>query len=435
MNRSILKITSKIEDIYGDSLFKNSIYLIATNVSGLILGFFFWIVATKYYTPGDVGIISAVLSSILLISMISAIGLPNALIFYLPKYSKDANNIINSCLIVSMLISALLSLIYILKIDTLAPQLKPIFGNVKIVIIFILITVMMTVSSLIVGIFSAGKRSSFRMIKENIFGIFKIFFLILFAGLGVIGIFLSWILALAISMIAGLFLLSKLWRYRPAIVLDPVIKNMASFSIGNYVASIFYNLPRLIFPIMIVNIISAEAAGYFFIAMTIANLLYGIPLAISTSFLAESSDKDKFWNNVNKAIKFNMGILIPGVLSFIIFGEYVLNIFNPKYIESLDTLIILSIASIPFSLVTIFSTIRNAQKLIITPIKINIIVSAITIILSINLMKIWNIEGIAISYLIANTIIAIVIILRMKNPVEFTLNIINGNKKFEKEMS
>jgi len=426
----VSNIILKIKRIYNDSLLKNSIYLMMSNISGLFIGFFFWIVATRYYMPNDVGIISAVLSSIFLISMISSIGLPNALIFYLPRYAKDANKIINSCLIASTIISIILSLIYISKIDIFAPQLKTVFVDMKIIIIFIITTVMMTITSLMGGMFSAGKRSSFRMIKENIFNISKTIFLVLFAGLGIIGIFISWVLGLIISTTVGFFLLYKLWKYTPMATFDPIIKKMASFSIGNYIAGMFYNLPRLAFPIMILNVVSAESAGYFFVAMTVANILYGVPLATSTSFLAESSDKNKFWNNVEKAIKFNMGLLIPGVLLFTIFGEFALNIFNPIYVNSLNTLIILSITSIPLSIVTIFCTIENAQKRIIAPIKINITIAVITFILSINLVKIWNIEGVAISYLVANITLAMIIICRMKNPIEFTLRLLNGHKKY-----
>jgi O-antigen/teichoic acid export membrane protein len=144
------------------------------------------------------------------------------------------------------------------------------------------------------------------MTKENIFGFIKIFPLTLFAGLGTMGIFLSWSVGLVSSMIIGFTLLSKLWKYSPMLTFDPIIKNMTRFSAGNYVSGIFYALPRLILPIMIINLISAESAGYFFIASTMAGLLYGISQSISSSFLAESYDKDKFWNNVNKAIKFNI---------------------------------------------------------------------------------------------------------------------------------
>lgn len=428
-----MTITKKLEilkRIYKDSLLKNSIYLIATNFFGLILGFFFWIIATKYYTPGDIGIISAILSAMSLISMISLVGLPMALMFYLPRYRQDANRIINSCLILGILVTITLSLIFILGLDIWGgPEIKSILNGSNIIIFFITATTMTTISAIMSGAFSASKRSSFNMIKENTFGFVKIVALFILSGFGTIGIFISWSFGLTIAIILGFFLLIKSWKYAPMLTFDPIIKNMASFSIGNYVAGIFYNLPKYMFPILIVNLISAESAGYFFIAATIVGLLYGVPYSIASSFIVESSDKEKFWNNLNKSIKFNIGLLTIGLLSFAIFGKYILNIFNPNYADnSFVTLVILSLASIPLSLIIMFNAVRSVQKRLMTVIMINLVLAILIIIFSIPLMKIWNIEGIAISYLIANTIIASIIVFKMKNPVEFTLRIIKGDK-------
>ncbi len=422
-----LHITSR--KIYEDRILKNSIYLIMTNFSGLALGFFFWMIATRFYTPSDIGTVSAILSSMLLISIISCVGLPMAMTLYLPVNTQNANRIINSCFIVGIIVSMTFSLIFILGINIWAPKLGPIMGNYKLMIVFVITTIMTTMSLFMGSMFTAGKRSSFHMVKENIFSITKILLLILLSGFGIIGILLSWSIGLMIAIMVGFFLLFKLWKYTPMLIFDPIIKNMARFSIESYIAGTFYNIPKFIFPIIIVNMISTESAGYFFIAMTIAGSFYSIPEAVMGPFLAESSDKDKFWNNVYKSIKFDMYILIPGLLLLMIFGKFILNLFNPNYaIHSYNTLIILSAVSIPLSLIAIFNMIRSAQKRVIDVIKIEIAITVITIILSIPFMRIWNIEGIAIAYLIAYTLIAIIIVIRTKNPIEFTLRLIKGEK-------
>lgn len=417
-----------IKRLSKDLLIKNSIYLIMASFFNAIIGFFFWIIAAKYYTQNDIGTISVIISSKSLISMIGLIGCPTALIFYLPR-SKNAEKIINSCIILGILISIILSLIFIAGIRIWTPDLEQTFNNLWTMLIFIIITIMTTISAIMSGAFTAGRRSSFHMFKENIFSIIKIFPLILFAGFGAMGIFLSWGVGATIAVIIGFILLYKLWGYSPSLKFDPIIKDMAKFSIGNYIAGIFYSLPKLIFPIMIMNLISTESAGYFFIAMTVASLLYGIPQSMSNSLLAESSNGENLWKCVNKAILFNLALIIPGILLFFIFGKYVLNLFNPIYAENATTtLIILAIASIPISINSIFTTIRNAQNKVMSTIKVNGLIAGITLISSIYLMRIYGIDGAALSYLIANTIVAIIVIFRMKNPVEFTLKLIKDYK-------
>ncbi len=425
-----ISVNNISKKIYENTIIKNSIFLIMTNLFSLAIGFFFWMIATRLYTPDDVGIISAILSSMSLIAVISSVGLPMALTLYLPANTKDADKIINSSLIVCIIISITISLMFLLGIDIFAPKLKMILRNLELMIVFVMTTTMATVSLLIGGIFVAGKKSSFHMIKENIFGITKTVLLVMMPGLGAIGIFISWSMGLTVAIIIGFILMFKLWRYRPMTTFDPIIKKMAKFSVGNYIAGIFYNLPKFIFPIIIVDTISADSAGYFFIAMTIAGLFYGVPEAIAGPFLADSYNKEKFWINVDSAIRFDMYILIPGLLLLMIFGRSILGVFNPNYaIHSFNTLMILAVTSIPISLITTFNMINNAQKKVVTVIKIDAFVATTTIVLSIILMKAWNIEGIAISYLTANIVASVIIILKTKDPLEFIIRLIKGERR------
>lgn len=413
-------------NIFTDSLLKNSMYLMIAGFSVAIFGFFFWVIAARYYTPEDIGITSAILSGVSLIVMIGSVGLSQALFLYLPRDPKNANRRINSCLVVNIAISTVLSLIFILGIDMWTPELKTVLNSLENVLIFLTVTVTITISGLIGTAFSAGRRSSYYMVKEIIYHSTKIFPLFILVGFGAIGILLSFGIGLILSTIIGFVLLSKVWNYCPRLTFDPIIKDMINFSAGNYIADILYNLPRLIFPIIILNLISDTSAGYFYIASTMAGLLYGIPQSISTSLLVESSDKEKLPNNIDNAIKFNLGLLILGVLLFIIFGKLILTIFNPIYAENaFYTMIILAFASIPLSLVNIFNTVRNAQNRVSSLIKMNLLVATITIFLSIFLIKI-GIEGLAISFLVANTIGALIVMHRVKNPIEYTMRLIKS---------
>ena len=414
-----------LRKIYKDSLLKNSIYLMATNFTNLALGFFFWVIASRYYTPKDIGIVAAMFSSMSLVSMISSVGLPTALLFYLPRDRKNANKIINSSMIVSIVVSTIFSVIFILGLSIWEPSFMQMFRNIGLVIIFTIVTIVTTVSATMSGVFTAERRSSFHMMKESVFGVVKIFPLVLFAEFGAIGIFTSWGIGLIAAMIIGFILLYRTLKYSPNVSVDPIIKDMVRYSTGNYIASIVSNLPRLLLPIIIVGVISTESAGYFFIALTISGLLYGIPQSIGNSFLAESSDGDLF-TKVRKIIKFNIILLIPGILLFMIFGKFILSIFNPAYVSMDKTLIILALSSIPTAVTIVFNSIRNAQKRVGSIIKINTIVAITTIILSIPLMKILNIEGAALAYLLADVVGAVIIIAGIKQPKEFTLKLLKG---------
>jgi len=417
-----------INNLFGDSLLKNSIYLMATNFIASIFAFFFWIIAARYYTPDDIGIGSAIFSSISLIAMIGTIGLPSSLVFYLTR-DKNTDKMISSCLTAGIISSIIFSLIYISGLKFWTPELMSVLNNYTNILIFIFVTTSLVISSLMTAILVAGKKASYIMTKETVFHFIKMFHLKLFAGYGAMGILISMSVGLMISIPLGFILLYKVWKYLPRISLDPIIYNMASYSAGNYVAFIFYSIPVLTLPIIILNMISAKAAGYFYIAIMIANFLYGISQSISNSLFAESSDTDKFLNNINKSIKFSMLILIPGVLILGIFGKLILSIFNPAYAENAyGTMLILIIASIPGSLISMYNTVRYSQRRVTSVIVMNMMIAIMTIIISIPLIGIMNIEGAAVSYLIANLIGASVVISRIKDPKQFTLRLLSDIK-------
>jgi O-antigen/teichoic acid export membrane protein len=414
-----------------DSLLKNAIYLMATNLTNLILGFIFWVIAARYYLPDDIGTISALLSSMFLISMISSLGFPTSLVFYLPRDKKNAGRMINSCIVASIAASIAFSWIYIFGIEIWNPALGSMFGSLEYDVIFIAVTIFCTVSALMSGIFTAGKRSSFHMTKETLFSLVKILPLPLLAGFGAMGIFISWGIGLVLALILGFVLLSIVWKgYLPRLTLDPIIKSMAGYSAWNYFAGLFYALPRLVLPIMIVNLISPESTGFFFIAMMVAGLLYGIPQSISSSLLAETSDGGELWDKVGRAIRFNVALVLPGFLLFVFFGKFVLNLFNPSYAQNASTtLIILAAASLPLSVNTIFTGVRNSQKKVKSVVKINLAISVITLVFAVPFMKVWGINGAAAAYLVANVVAAIAVIYRMSNPAEFISNQLKYNRR------
>jgi O-antigen/teichoic acid export membrane protein len=124
-----------------------------------------------------------------------------------------------------------------------------------------------------------------------------------------------------------------------------------------------------------------------------------------------------------------MLVLIPGILLLAIFGRLILSIFNPAYAENaFGSMLILIMASIPVSLIGMYNTVRNAQHRVASTISMNMLIAFITVILSVPLIRIMNIEGAAVSYLIANIIGASIVISRIKEPKELTLRLLSDIK-------
>src|SRR5579863_10372096 len=75
---------SLINRVRDDSLLRNSVYIMGTNIANAALGFIFWIVAAHAYSPFDVGLASALISVIMLASAFSNMGIGSTMVQLLP---------------------------------------------------------------------------------------------------------------------------------------------------------------------------------------------------------------------------------------------------------------------------------------------------------------------------------------------------------------
>ncbi|MGQ0796955.1 MAG: lipopolysaccharide biosynthesis protein, partial [Methanobacteriota archaeon] len=146
------------------------------------------------------------------------------------------------------------------------------------------------------------------------------------------------------------------------------LRHMFLFSMGKWIASVVGCGAVLLLPILIVNTLGAAEvanAAFFYAAATIAGLLYIIPNATMTSFLAEASQQNaQRRRDERKAILLSLALLAPGIVGMSIVGGPLLALFNdPGYVASgTQPLRILSLGSIPVFLNGVFGTRVRIRK-------------------------------------------------------------------------
>ena len=104
-----------------DPLYRTSFFMAFSSIFNAGCGFFFWIIAARIYTVEQVGLATALISSLGLVLLFSRLGLDFSIIRFFP--TGDKNRIFSTSLIITTLASLLAGLAYILLIDHLAPTL------------------------------------------------------------------------------------------------------------------------------------------------------------------------------------------------------------------------------------------------------------------------------------------------------------------------
>ena len=321
-----------------DPLYRNSYFLMANTAVTSALGFAFWIVVARFYNDADVGLASTIITCIGLLTTISSLGFDIALIRFLNKSEKPAE-LINSGLTITGIASLVIAFLFVIGIDLWSPALGFIKDNPIFAAAFIVFTLFLNLSSMLDSIFIAKRRAGFILYKNTAISIFKItlpfVFVLFFRSFGIISS-----LGTATGIIVIIFMLFLLPRvqsdYKLRIKLNlHKIREIWSYSAGNYIAHIFAAATTFVLLNLIVNRSSAEGAAYFYMAWMITSLLFIIPGAIAQSLFAEGSHfENKLDANVKRAYKFTFMLLIPAIIVLLLAGKWLLLAFGAGYSEN-----------------------------------------------------------------------------------------------------
>lgn len=401
-------------------LYRNSFFLMTNTLVTAGLGFFFWMVAARFYTEAEVGLGAAIISAITLLAMLSRLGFGDALIRFLPKAEKPVD-IINSCFTLSGIVALTLATIFIAGLNLWSPALGFIRDNLIFAAAFAFFVLLWALSGLLEHVFIAERRAEFVLSKGTIFSLLKIplpIILVLF--LGAFGIAAAW--GIAIGVAAAVSLLLFLPRvqnnYRPVPRLNVgAISNMWGYSTGNYFAGLFLAAPSLILPVMVVNIMGAAHNAYFYVAWTIASLLFAISLAVSQSLFAEGSHlEDELGVNVRRSFRFIFSLLIPAVALLYLIGNRLLSLFGESYtINGLVLLWILGLSSLFVGANYIYSSILRVKGRIKELAIITGFIAAAVPLGSYFVMPITGTVGIGYVWLTAQGLVALYALIAMKS--------------------
>jgi len=405
----------RLKQFLTTSLYVNASYLAVNIAVRSLLGFVFWIVVARFYTPAEVGYSSAIISVVNYLALLSLIGWDSSLIRFMPQAEKPGI-LINSCFTICSLISLVIAGIFVAGVDFWSPALAFIKGNAIFTLVFIVFTPLWALSLLIDATFIAKRRAGFALTQSVITSSLKIplaVLLVLFFH--AFGIVASWGIALGVAIAASLFLfLPKVQHaFRPVPTLNlGQLNSKWQYSGGNYLTSLFIGAPILILPVMVVNLLGPETNAFFYIAWMMASLLSAIVAATSLSLFAEGSHfEDKLGENVQKSFKFTFLLLVPAVILLILIGKWLLLAFGQSYlVNGLMLFRILVLASLPVGINHIYTGVLRVRHKLKELMAIWGIIAVATLVTSYLIVPVTGIIGIGYVWLGIQSVVALYIV-------------------------
>lgn len=394
----------KIRDIVYDDLYRNSFFIVTTSICSGCLGFVFWMLAAHLYSMEDVGIATALISSMTLILSLSKMGLDISIIRYFPE--SDKNNVLNTALLISTLFTIIFGTIFTTGINHWSPELG--FLRSSIGILFISIVVVNSIISLSGVAFTAIRKSQYFFFQSILLGS-RLIFLIPLIHFGTLGLFGAYGISSVLTLLFTLHWLNSV-NIKPMLCIDKqFIRESFHFSVSNYASNIFNLIPNSLLPILVLSVLGAEMTAQFFIVFTMVSVLFTIPSALSTSLLVAGSNGEPLQKSIKKAMVATYVVLTPAAMLFFFFGGSLLSFMGKSYSGNGVFFGIMILSSFLMSALYIYISVLRIKKetkeiIYLTGMRFVIVIS-----LSIYLMRIYGLNGVGYAWILSYGLIIIII--------------------------
>ncbi len=311
---------------------------------------------------------------------------------------------------VTILISIIVGIIFIAWSLHSSQDLKD-HISINIAILFIFVIISNVITNLTGITFTALRKSEYYFI-QNLMVSSKILIIFLLIDFGAMGIFgslgLSFILAAILSfyLIARTGIIQKItidWKY---------LSDSFRYSVGNYLVGLFQISPNLIIPIMVLDLLGAVNAAYYYVSYSVVTVLFMLPQSLSTSLFVEGSHGRPLRSSAIKSITAVFIMLIPSVIFLYFFGDVILGFFGQEYaIHGIDLFRILIFSSFLISINYIYSAILRIQQNVRELIALNGIIFIVLIVFGYLLMNYIGLNGIGYAWIISYSIGTLYIII------------------------
>ena len=399
---------SEVRHHLQEPLIRNSFFIMASSLVAAGFGFFFWMIAARLYSQADVGIATALMSSMGLLILISRLGLDQSVIRFFP--SRDKNRVLGTALLVPTAVALGAGLIFIAAVDVISPELTIVKTVAPLYLAFL---GTYSITWVFEGAFNALRKSEHYFTLNLLYGS-RILFLPPLIFLGAMGIFSAYGLSFVLGLILSLFLLSRC-SVRPALCVDRVFLREAwQFSAGAYIAGILMSAPNMVIPIMVLHVLGAESTASYYITYAIVSILFMIPYAVTTSPFVEGSHGGEMKRSVFRTLASMFALLIPAIIGLSLFGEQILNLIGKDYVEGMALLRVLAFSAIFVSVCQTFISIAKVRNDLRSLIVISSFVSVALLGLGFTLMHLFGLIGMGYAWLITYVLGTILVVLILK---------------------
>jgi O-antigen/teichoic acid export membrane protein len=355
---------------WADPVSRGGLLMMANTAITGGLGLIYWTVAARLYSQSAVGRASALVSMASLLATVGQLNLGGTLVRFLNQAGHHSRRLViliyalacGSALVLTVAVELAIPLLSARGSDLRLSPLDSVVFSAS-----VLATVLFALQDyVLIGI----RRIGWLAVENGGFGLAKLLVLIALAGAGGwSAVFASWMLPLVATLPVITWLLFR--RMLPqaergltqSSVGEETKRRIRRFAIGDAIAGVFLQSWTYALPPIVVASLGSAANAKFYAALLFASVLdlvaanYAGPLVVEAT--RDGADLPRLLRRAAGRIYL---MLIPPTLLFFFAGGLVLHIYGGSYASAAGALALLSLASLPRGLMTLYYTVCNIHQ-------------------------------------------------------------------------
>ncbi|WP_405854033.1 lipopolysaccharide biosynthesis protein [Streptomyces sp. NBC_00090] len=350
-----------------NSMFRNAYALMLSTGVSAALGLGFWLVAARYYTEEAVGQGSAAIAAQRMLASLTATTLTGAVVRYVPRAGRATGPLVVRLYLVSTAVVAVACGVFLLTLDWWGPSYAPL-GTLSAGIFFTAASIGWALLTLQDAVLTGLRRAIWVPVGNAVFSLGKLVLLVVLAvGLPVLGVFVSWAAAIALSVVPlGWLVFRRLIPQQAHADRDrepPTLREIGRFLAGDSVGSIFSLLMISLLPMMVAVRFDAAHNAFFYTAYTVGGTMEFMAINMASSLTAHASHSpESLAEGVRGALRRMALLLVPVVLVLVVFAPLILAPFGEEYAENGTTVLrLLAAAALPRVAVELYIGVLRVQ--------------------------------------------------------------------------
>ncbi|GAA4573878.1 hypothetical protein GCM10023176_39740 [Micromonospora coerulea] len=396
-----------------DPLNGNVYALMLNTAMSSLLGIAYWALAARLYSPAELGIGAAMVSTMSFLSNLSQLNLNGALARFLPAAAGQGSRLVGYAYGVSCLAALVLSGAFLLLAPLVADRLEFLHRTPLLAVTFALCVAGWSVFTLQDSVLTALRGVVWVPVENTAFGTIKIALLVLFAGaVPGLGIFVSWNLAVVatlipVNVLVFRRLLPRLRARRTEATL-PHRRVLARFVALDYVGYLFMQAGTNALPLIVTARLGAEANGIFYVAWLLGGSLELVAYHFGTSLTVEAAaDESRLAAYARQMLRRGMLLFVPAVVLLCVSAPLLLTLFGSDYASTgSDTLRLFAVAVLPKLVLTVFVAVCRVQRRVGRIIAVHASTSTLVVSLALVAMAEIGVAGVGVAYLAGQVVVA-----------------------------